>query len=575
MVIALGLLVEFLVLGANRYSAEATVTLQRAVTADDSGSDGGLTPEFVEIQYETMRSPLVAGTAAAVLGEGGIEMTSEEVSDSIEFEREPESAMMTIVAHHPAPDVSVALANAVADAYLQVYREQVEAGALFQMSRIDAQISGIDVRLDEIRAERQELLDADPELSQIQAQAEEAVQLIADLQDALAGASGDEADAMRQEIEDLRSRITIFEEVVSSPVGPELRALAEEETQEQSRRAELVASRDEFSVETDLPVEDLALVQPALAAQRQTGAGTGRMLGVSALAGLLLGLVLAYSLTRWRRTLTDRHEPQDVLGTPLLADIPDFGQESLDSTVPVRDYARSAAAEACRFAASSLESLARSRDVKSVFVVSATLGHGKTTTVVNIGVAGALHGSSVLVVDCDFGNQVASRLLLGNRSAEAAGVTDVVEGVATPDQAAHKVELGNGVALSLMPRGTRPGLAATALASTAARDLFTGLRDKYDFTLIDGPPLLQVAYASTLAELADGLLVVVEHESSHAELADLTSRLAILAPPVLGYVYNRSPLRREMTTSSGSMKDVLGEPDVMVPPSRRASARRR
>jgi Mrp family chromosome partitioning ATPase len=177
------------------------------------------------------------------------------------------------------------------------------------------------------------------------------------------------------------------------------------------------------------------------------------------------------------------------------------------------------------------------------------------------------------VLDCDFGNQECSRLLLGDGHRAITGITDVMDEVVSAADAAHRVDLGNDSLLRVMPRGTRPALATSLFQSEASRLLFDDLVDTYDLVVMDGPPLLQVAYASTLAELAQGLLVVVGHGVRQSELADLRNRLELIGTPVLGYVYNRSPLRREMTMTEGSMMDILGdstfEPDVELRPSRR------
>ncbi|MGH8952484.1 MAG: CpsD/CapB family tyrosine-protein kinase, partial [Acidimicrobiia bacterium] len=233
--------------------------------------------------------------------------------------------------------------------------------------------------------------------------------------------------------------------------------------------------------------------------------------------------------------------------------------ENLESEVPVRDHPRSAAAEAYRFTATSVAAKARDKDIRSILVVSSILGQGKTTTVVNLAIAAAFHGRSVLVLDGDFGNQQASRLLLGEAHMRDAGVTDVIEGNASIREASRRVDLGNDTWLWVMPRGTRPTMAASTFQSKEARQLFAELIASYDLVVIDGPPLLQVAYASMLAELAEGLVVVTQHGAKQSELADLRGRLELIGTPVLGYVYNRSPLRREMTMSEGSMMDILGD----------------
>jgi Mrp family chromosome partitioning ATPase len=274
---------------------------------------------------------------------------------------------------------------------------------------------------------------------------------------------------------------------------------------------------------------------------------------------LAIGAALAYFIDLKRKTITRRSEPEAVLGVQLLADVPDFELESLESVVPVRDHPRSAAAEAYRFAATSVIAKARSEALTSILIVSSTLGQGKTTTVVNMAIAAAAQGQSVMVVDGDFGNQEASRLLLGETHMRDPGVTDVIEGTASIAGASHRVDLGNGMWLWVMPRGTRPTLAASAFQSEQARQLVGKLTEGYDLVVIDCPPLLQVAYASMLAELSEGLVVVIQHGAREAELLDLKRRLELIGKPVLGYVYNRSPLRREMTMSEGSMMDILGD----------------
>jgi len=79
--------------------------------------------------------------------------------------------------------------------------------------------------------------------------------------------------------------------------------------------------------------------------------------------------------------------------------------------------------------------------------------------------------------------------------------------------------------------------------------------------LLDAPPILQVAYSSTVAGMVDKILVVVRHHGPAAELEDLQDRLEFIGTPTIGYVYNLAPLRYEMTRTEGSMKDVLGTPD--------------
>jgi Mrp family chromosome partitioning ATPase len=557
------LVLAFQLVGSDEvtYEASTNVVIQEPMTSTDATGAGVIDNEqYIASQLEILRSPLVAEAASVIVNEAGHEVTVDDLVDSVAIVATPESPLVTITAAAPSPEAAIAYGNAMADGYREVTQRQTTATSEAQIERIDAQVAGIDQRLGEITAQLSGLISDDPALESLRVQAQESIGAIASLQTELLAVTGDEAEAIRDQIADHRQRIAVYAEVVaSSSVSPDQQALVEEQTRQVDRRATLLTLRDEIAVDVGLAPDAIALVQPATEAERLDGFGLPRVLAVAIILGLAIGVALAYVLDLKRKTMTRRSEPEAVLGVQLLADVPDFELESLESVVPVRDHPRSAAAEAYRFAATSVAAKARAQKLSSILVASSTLGQGKTTTVVNMAIAAAAHGHSVIVVDGDFGNQEASRLLLGEAHMRDPGVTDVIEGTASIPEASHRVELGNGLWVWVMPRGTRPTLAASAFQSDQARQLFRKLTEGYDLVIIDCPPLLQVAYASMLADLADALVVVTQHGAREAELIDLRGRLELIGKPVLGYVYNRSPLRREMTMSEGSMMDILGD----------------
>ena len=543
------------------YEATTNVVLQEPLSSDQS-TGGGVTnnEQYIGSQIEIIRSPVVAEAAAEIVNDAGFPVTADELAESVVIVATPESPLVTITAQATSPDAAIAYSDALANGYREVTQRQTTATSEAQIERIDAQVESINQRLDEISGQIAGMVSGEPVLEDLRAQAQESIAAIAALQTTLIGAGEDEAVNIRQQIEDHRLRIAVYAEIVAgSSVSPERQALLEEQARQVDRRATLLTLRDEIAVDAGLAPDAIALVQPATDAERLEGFGIARVLAVAIILGLAIGATVAYIKDTSRRTFTSRFEPEPLIGAMLLADVSDFELEHLESVVPVRDHPRSAAAEAYRFAATSVTAAARAKDIKSVLVVSSTLGHGKTTTVVNMAIAAALHGRSVLVLDGDFGNQEASRLLLGDEHMLLSGVTDVIDGAASVREASRWVDLGNGTGLWVMPRGTRPTLAASVFQSTDARQLFNDLIASHDLVVIDGPPLLQVAYASMLAELAQGLVVVTQHGMRQAELEHLKNRLDLIGTPVLGYVYNRSTLRREMTMSEGSMMDILGD----------------
>lgn len=163
----------------------------------------------------------------------------------------------------------------------------------------------------------------------------------------------------------------------------------------------------------------------------------------------------------------------------------------------------------------------------------------------------------MLLIDADFGNQMSTEFLAPGVKPDA-GITEVVEtGVPLADVVVPIEETGSA-GLHLISRGWRQTTAPEFFRLPSTSAFLNQVQEFYDLILIDGPPLLQVAYASTIVALADRVLVVVPHGSSLTGLEELQDRLDLIGTPTVGYIYNLAPLRVEMTRTEGSMKDVLG-----------------
>lgn len=541
------------------FNAEALIVLQ-----DPNSLEGGAPSErFIFEQAEIIRSPIVAESAAADLAETSLDppVTADEVVASTSIGSSPDSSLLFLTAVDEEHDRAVAIVNALANAYQDVASAQATRSSDAALERIDAQLESIEERFAEVSAQIQTLRESNVDLSELQAQADESLAAIADLQAELVDASDENASAIRQEISDYLARIEAYRQAQAA-VGtdPEIRALSEEQDQLINRRTELLRSRDQIAIDAELAPGAVAIMDTAKEATEVVESNTRRTLAVAIVLGVLTAAGLSYLIEVRRRTFGDRLEPEAILGAPLLAEIPLFSEEGLDTRLPTRDAPRSASAEGFRFAAASIQDSMAARGAKSVMMVGATLGQGKSTTLVNTTMANARRGHSVLVVDADFGNQDSTRLLLGPDHLPEHGLIDVIESNALLASAARRVYLDDDeIALDLLSRGGSSTVAANVLSSKEAREVFESAATDYDIVFVDAPPLLQVAYASTVARYVDALVIVISHESPVRELEEVVKRLQLIGTPVLGYIYNRSPLRKEMTAVDGSMMDILGE----------------
>lgn len=182
-----------------------------------------------------------------------------------------------------------------------------------------------------------------------------------------------------------------------------------------------------------------------------------------------------------------------------------------------------------------VERLKALRDVRMIAVTSPGAGDGKTVTSINL--AGALaHGSDarVLLIDADLRRPaVAGRL--GIVDADTRGLVDAITSECTQIQ--DVIRTVNGFNLAVVPAGTAHVPIHELLRSPRLERVFDEARQRYDFIVLDTPPLLPVFDTALLARLVDGLLVVVA--ANRTPRKQLGEALNVLDPSkVLGIVFN-------------------------------------
>jgi capsular exopolysaccharide synthesis family protein len=193
-----------------------------------------------------------------------------------------------------------------------------------------------------------------------------------------------------------------------------------------------------------------------------------------------------------------------------------------------------------------VEQLKRLRDVRLIAVTSPNAGDGKTVTAINLaGVLARGSGARVALIDADLRRpEIATRL--GIRTADARGLVDAVadERVGL-DDVTHRID---GINLAIVPAGVTRLPIHEILRSPRLERLVEEARERYDFIVLDTPPLLPVFDAAMVAKLVDGLLVVVA--ANHTPRKLLAEALTHLDPSkVLGIVFNRDNQLRSYRSS--------------------------
>src|SRR5262245_50774147 len=184
-----------------------------------------------------------------------------------------------------------------------------------------------------------------------------------------------------------------------------------------------------------------------------------------------------------------------------------------------------------------IERMRRSRTLQVIAITSPAAGEGKTLTAINLAGALARGGDDtrVLLVDADLRRPAVARQLALDPTEP--GLTEVVENPAvTLDQVTQTLKpFGH---LSILAAGNRNGAVHHILRSPRLDVVLAHARSRYDYVVLDTPPLLPVFDSAQLANTVDGVLMVVAANQTPRKL--LGEALNMLDPAkVLGIVFNR------------------------------------
>jgi capsular exopolysaccharide synthesis family protein len=158
-----------------------------------------------------------------------------------------------------------------------------------------------------------------------------------------------------------------------------------------------------------------------------------------------------------------------------------------------------------------IDAMSAKQPLRTIVVTSPNAGDGKTTTAINLATVTALSlGRRVLLVDCDL-RKPKIHLALGLRP--EVGLAEVLTGAKSLDEAVMKVE---GMNLEVLAVRGRPPNPSELLSSSNMVELVEELSKRYDRVILDTPAALGMPDAKAVAELADGIVLVVR--------ADVTAR---------------------------------------------------
>lgn len=146
---------------------------------------------------------------------------------------------------------------------------------------------------------------------------------------------------------------------------------------------------------------------------------------------------------------------------------------------------------------------------KVYLITSACENEGKTTVSTNIALSLAENGKRVLLVDADLRNPSISKILAIPEI--DVGFIDVLKGEAELEQAIKLIQKFN---LYILADQKAVGNPSELLSMKITEEIIDGLREEFDYIIIDTAPASVVTDASVIAGFADAAILVVRADCS-------------------------------------------------------------
>lgn len=230
---------------------------------------------------------------------------------------------------------------------------------------------------------------------------------------------------------------------------------------------------------------------------------------IAAMVGMFGGIGLAFLFEHLDDTIKDSDILEKLLGLPVLGVVPLVkaaaglagGNDLVDEQL--KDL-RSGFSEAYRSLRTAMQFSTAEGMPKVLMVTSASMGEGKSTTALALAINMTQAGSRVLLIDADLRKaSIHKKLGLEN----SAGLTNFLAGDSKPVDVTQPTAYKG---LYAMTSGPLPPNPAELLGSAKMVALLDLAKQKFDYVVLDGPPVLGLADAPLLGSITDATAVVVE-----------------------------------------------------------------
>lgn len=427
--------------------------------------------------------------------------------------------------------ISAQARRIVLEAALKQVAEMRKGGerldALPQVAQ-DTQVAGIDGQLATLSVELSRLKEkfkpAHPDVQRVQAQFDELQRVKGARANQIVSAMQAELGQLQKREAELRQAMERQKELAASQSRKttELEALRKEADSAKSLYEVLLQKLNETDIAASIRNNNVTIIERAVAPSSPMRPKKMRLAGLASLIGLALGVLLVLGRDYLNNTIRDPEEIERYLHVDLLAAVPNNAEANVQLVTEAYQNVRTA-----------LIFARRDNRGQVVLVTGTAPQEGKTTTLVNLGRLMATSGERTVLLDCDLRRaQIHTRTGLSREPGLTNHFTrqEDLEGLIRPTRTPN---------LFALTAGPLPPNPPALLGRQDVGAMLDRLRDRYEWILVDSPPLASVTDALLLARWADHVLIVIQHNNVDKRLIKRhVAGLRKVTSNVLGAVLN-------------------------------------
>ncbi len=326
----------------------------------------------------------------------------------------------------------------------------------------------------------------------------------------------------------------------------QLQVLAQEAYSNRALYESLFSKMQTANLASGVRATKIDIVDPARPSGKISSPNYPKSFAVIGGASLLLALIGAFLREAFDETVRTARDFGEISHLPLFGYLPRTQRASaaaLEGASELMDQPHSPFSEAIRALRTSILLSASGDRNRTFLVTSASAGEGKTTVTFNLAVAFAQQGARVLLIDCDLRNPDLHHHFgcpLSPGVSELVGEMSGFKGEMSGGDVANAIMKHRSLSsLYLLPSGKQPELPAELFGSERFDALVRSCAERFDYVLIDSPPILPVTDAAIIATKVNGVVAVVRaRNTTRALLSALVHGLRMTQAPVMGFVLN-------------------------------------